>query len=183
MRGATVDAGRRFAQKRAGSAGYEQFVDELAPHELRLFEGPIHKSQWYAVATYGSMLDKAARCLAPGGEEQFLSDGGKFVVDDGVNTLYRAFFLVASPRFVLRGSALLWRSFFKGNKLKIRDSSKHHVHGQIVGSSYCDWSLCVSIRGGMVSSLEHAGAKNVTVVEHHCLSRGGDTCDFQFGWS
>ena len=48
-------------------------------------------------------------------EEQFLGDGGKFVVDDGVTTLYRAFFRVAffavaflrpprAPAFFLRAA-------------------------------------------------------------------------------
>ena len=34
----------------------------------------------------------------------------------------------------------------------------------------------------MLSALEHAGARDVRLVRHHCRSTGGEQCEFHFAW-
>ncbi len=183
VRGSTVAAARLYSAPFRDKPEQELFLAALTPVERDFYDSEIKRSRWYAVALYNGMLSKAAHCFAPDAEEQFLSDGGRFVVDDGVNGLYKAFFKIASPGFVLRGSALLWRLFFKGCKLKITKSGKGHASAILVGHSQCYLPLCISIRGGMMRSLEHGGARNVKVRDHKCRSSGGDRCEFHFTWS
>jgi hypothetical protein len=183
VRGSTVAAARLYSRPFKDTPEHEQFLAELTQSEREFYEGEIKRSRWYPVALYNGMLSKAASCFASDAEEEFLSDGGRFVVDDGVNGLYKAFFRVASPGFVLRGSALLWRMFFKGNKLKIKSSGKGYASAHLVGSNECYLPLCISIRGGMKRSLEHGGAKDVQITHHKCRSSGGDRCEFNFTWS
>jgi hypothetical protein len=182
IRGTTVDAARRFAERWRERQGYRAYLESLTDGERALMTGVVDRSGWYDVAAYASMLDKAARQLSPDDPEGFLSEGGRFVVDDGVNTLYRAFFAIASPRMVLRGSALMWRLFFRGSRLVIDRSGRGFVRAHVEGGDYCSRSLCVSIRGGMVCSLEHGGARSLAVDEHRCRSEGGDRCVFAFSW-
>jgi hypothetical protein len=183
VRGTTVLAGRRYAKRYHGTPEWQEFIGSLEPHELNLVMDPIRRSGWYDVEHYAGMLGKAAECLAPDAREEFLCDGGHFIVDDGVTTIYRAFYRIASPSFVLRSSALFWRLFFKGSKLKIRDSGKTFAHAQVVGASFCCMPLCISIRGGMMSALEHAGARDVKAVSHSCRSEGGSFCEYRFTWT
>jgi len=182
VRGTTVDAAKRFAERHQGSPAWDPFIDSLEPLHRTLVDEPVVRRNWYDLELYSNLLDRAARALQPDAQEQFLSDLGRFVMDDGVNTLYRAFFLIASPSFVIKGSALLWGMFFKGSKLKVTDRGRKFVNASIVGAPRCWLPLCISIGGGMLSALEHAGARDARVASHRCRSRGGERCDFELVW-
>ena len=183
VRGSTVAAARLYSDPHKGTPEYAGFLAELTPAEREFYESKIKRSHWYEVSLYNGMLSKAAQHLGAGREEEYLSNGGRFVVDDGVNSLYKAFFKIASPGFVLRGSALMWRMFFKGSKLKITTSGKGYANAHITGPNRCYLPLCISIRGGMKRSLEHGGARQVQVTHHKCRSSGGERCEFHFTWS
>jgi hypothetical protein len=132
---------------------------------------------------YSTAIDIGAQTIGAENPQSYLEGLGRFVMDDGVNSLYKAFFRIASPSFVLRGSALLWGMFFKGSKLKVENRGKRFVTTAIHGAPFCQPSLCSSIGGGMLSALEHAGATNVRLETHQCRSTGGDRCSFSFQWN
>ena len=182
VRGTTVDAAKRFAERHQGSPAWDPFIDSLEPLHRTLVDEPVVRRNWYDLELYSNLLDRAARALQPDAQEQFLSDLGRFVMDDGVNTLYRAFFLIASPSFVIKGSALLWGMFFKGSRLRVLRRGRKWVEPAIQGAARCWEPLCISISGGMSSALEHAGARNLRLTHHHCQSRGGSSCEFRFEW-
>lgn len=183
VRGSTVDPARRFADRYRGSEHWERFLSLLDPAARQLFEQPVRRSAWYDLVAYAGLLDAACQCFAPEESDTLMQDLGKYVVDDGVNTLYRAFFAIASPSFVLKGSALLWGMFFRGNKLKVIDRGRKFAHVAIVDSAFCALPLCRSIAGGMRATLCHAGALEPQLEEHRCLSQGGGSrCDFRWRW-
>ena len=97
VRGSTVAAARLYSSPFKDTPAQETFLAELTPVEREFYDSDIKRSRWYEVSLYNGMLAKAARCFAADDEEEFLSNGGRFVVDDGVNGLYRAFFRIASP--------------------------------------------------------------------------------------
>lgn len=183
VRGSTVDAARRFTERHKGSPAWDAFVEELTPVQRRLVDEEIRRWSWYDLATYSSVIEVAAKHLRPDDQEGFLHGLGAFVLDDGVNTLYRAFFAIASPSFVIRSSAMLWGMFFKGSKLKVVSRSRKHVNVVIVDAAFCTRALCVSIGGGMFSTLRHAGARDPRLEHHVCRSEGKtDRCEFNFSW-
>jgi hypothetical protein len=183
VKGSTVDPALRFAERFRSTAAWNKFRSLLDPQALALLEQPVRRSTWYDLTAYARLLDAACQCFAPDESDALMQDLGKFVVDDGVNTLYRAFFAIASPSFVLKGSALLWGMFFRGNRLKVIDRGRKFAHVAIVDSSFCGLPLCRSIAGGMRSTLCHAGAQSPHLEEHRCLSQvGGMRCDFRWRW-
>lgn len=182
VRGTTVDAAKRFTERHRDAPGWDAFDAGLEPVHRELVDNPVVRRRWYDLEQYSGVLELAARHLSPDDEDGFLSDLGRFVMDDGVNTLYRAFFLIASPSFVIKGSAMLWGLFFKGSKLKVMGRGRDWVNVSIVNAPRCWRPLCISISGGMLSALEHAGARDARMVHHHCRSQGGERCDFEFRW-
>jgi len=180
--GATVKSARDFAARRRGTTEYDAFLDALGDDERDMLDRPIRSGEWFDVPTYAAMLGKAATHLAPDASDEFLREGGKYIVDDSVNTLYRAFFAIARPSFVLRGSALMWRTVFRGSRLTIERSSRRSVLAA-VHSPFCSHDLCQSICGGMLSSLTHGGARSLVLDHHHCQTSGGpNRCEFGFHW-
>lgn len=182
VRGSTVDPARRFADRYRGSEHWDKFLSLLDPAARQLFENPVKRSAWYDLEAYAKLLDAACQCFAPDESDVLMQDLGKYVVDDGVNTLYRAFFAIASPSFVLKGSALLWGLFFRGNKLKVIDRGRKFAHVAIVDSAFCALPLCRSIAGGMRATLCHAGARDPQLEQHRCISQGARRCDFHWRW-
>ena len=100
VRGSTVDPARRFADRFRGTEHWSKFLSLLDSGARALFEQPVKRSAWYDLEAYASLLDAACECFAPDESDLLMQDLGKYVVDDGVNTLYRAFFAIASPSFV-----------------------------------------------------------------------------------
>ena len=182
IRGTSVEPARRFAEKHKGSPQWNEFVSRLGPEQAALLRDPIVRRKWYGLQMYSHFVDAATETLGGDNPKQYLRDAGRFVFDDGVNTLYKAFFVIASPSFVLRSSAALWRLFFKGSRFVVLKRSRNHAHAAIQGASFCSYNLCVSVVGGMYSALEHAGARDVTLDEHQCRSQGSRQCQFQFSW-
>lgn len=182
VRGTTVDAARRFIERQKGTPAWDRFLADLGPVQLALVEQPVVRRRWYDLELYADVLEIAGRNLAPDDPHRFLTELGQFVMDDGVTTLYRAFFAIVSPSFVIRGSALFWRMFFKGNRLKVTGSSKKWVTVSVLDGARCWLPLCKSVSGGMLSALQHAGARDARLVHHHCQSSGGDRCDFKYVW-
>lgn len=182
VRGTTVDAARRFVERRKGGPAWEAFRASISDEQRRMLDEPVRRLHWYDLESYGSVLQHAAQHLAPEAPDAYLTDVGRFVLDDGVGTLYRAFFAIASPSFVIRGSAMLWGLFFKGNKLKVLRHDRKRVEAVIVDSTYCARPLCLSIGGGMLSALAHAGARQPRLDHHRCRSEGGQRCEFHMVW-
>lgn len=182
VRGSTVEPARRYAMQLQGRPEWDAFVDALAPEQRALLEQPISRKDWYDLRAYAEFIDVAARTLGAGDPERFLTGAGRFVFDDGVNTLYRAFFRIASPSLVIRGSARLWGLFFRGPKLVVTSHSRRSAAAALRDADLCSRPLCVSIRGGMLRALEHGGARDVTVEHHRCRSEGGTECQFRYAW-
>lgn len=183
VRGTTVDPARRYTERHKGSPSWDAFIAELTPEQRWLVDEPIKRRAWYDLSTYAGVIEVAAKHLAPDDQDEFLSGLGAYVMDDGVTSLYKAFFLIASPAFVIRGSALLWGMFFKGSKLRVVGSSRKHVDAAITGAVFCTHALCVSIGGGMLSALGHAGARRARKERHVCRSEGKtDRCEFRLVW-
>jgi len=183
VRGSTVDPARRFALQLRGSPEWERFVAALDADQQRLLQEPINRKDWYDLRLYSEFIDVAARTLGADDPDAFLHRAGGFVFDDGVNTLYRAFFRIATPSFVIRGSALLWGLFFRGTKLSVPSRGRRHVHVVSRGGTFCSRPLCVSIGGGMFRALEHGGARDVVLEERRCRTESGaDQCLFRFSW-
>ena len=189
IRGTTIDAARRFLLQSQGTPAYDELVEQLTPEQRALIDRPIKPSDWFPADLYIGVLDKAAETVAGDDPAGYLARLGRFVLDDGVTSLYRAFFRIATPGFVIRGSALLWGMFFKGNKLKILESKRRSVSAAILDSPVNSHNLCQSIVGGMQASLEHAGAKNVRYEMRNCgAGKPSDGkscahCDFHFTWT
>jgi hypothetical protein len=182
VRGTTVDAARRFMERHKGTPRWDSFIDRLEPAHRALIDQPVVRRRWYDLELYSSAVELAARELSPEDQTRFCSDLGRFVMDDGVNSLYRAFFAITTPSFVIKGSALLWGMFFKGSRLRVLRRGRKWVEPAIQGAARCWEPLCISISGGMSSALEHAGARNLRLTHHHCQSRGGSSCEFRFEW-
>jgi hypothetical protein len=182
IRGTTVDAARRFLDQHRSHPQWDAFMAALTEEQRYLMAGNIKPKGWYVVAEYASVVQLAALHLAPENKEPFLVDLGRFVMEDGVNSLYKIFFRIASPAFVVRVSALFWFQFYKGSRLKIVGKGKRWVHGVILDAPYCAIDLCHSTKGAMIAALEHAGAKAVQVEEHTCQSTGAERCNFRFSW-
>lgn len=182
VRGSTVEPARRFALEMRGNPAWDRFVEALDDEQRNLLEHPINRSDWYDLRLYSNFIDVAARTLGEDDADAYLHRAGRYVFDDGVNTLYRAFFRIATPTFVIRGSAMLWGLFFRGTKLKVVSRGKRTVHLALRGGEFCSRSLCVSIGGGMFRALEHGGGRDVAIEERRCRTEGGHECEFRFSW-
>lgn len=182
LRGTSVDAARRFLLQRQAHPNWDRFLAERGPEPRRLMEQEIRPKGWYVVADYIDVLDVATRHLADGHGDELMTDLGGGVMDDGVTTLYKAFFAIVRPSFVIRVSSLFWRPFYKGSRLKVLGAGRRWVHGVVVDAPYCWLPLCHTIKGAMIAALRHAGAQSVHIDQHVCRSTGADRCDFRFSW-
>jgi len=183
LRGTAVDATRRFIFKRRDHPDWDRFWEQLTPDQRHAMEGNVRPKQWYLVPDHAAVLALAAQHLAPDEQETFLTDIGRFVMDDGVTTIYRMFFRVISPSFVIRLSSLFWFQFYKGSKLKILHRERKRVQAVVVDASFCSVPLCHTIKGGMLAALENAGARRVVVDHHACKSTSNKpACEYYFSW-
>lgn len=182
VRGTTVEPARLYAQRLRATDRWHDFLAALSPEQTRLLEQPIGRRDWYELQAYAAFIEVAANTLGPDDPEAFLHQAGRYVFDYSVNLLHRAFFRVASPSLVIRGSAMLWGLFFRGTRLIIVSRGRRHVHAVLRGGAFCSRPLCVSIGGGMYRALERGGARDLRIDQHTCRSERGPDCEFRFSW-
>jgi hypothetical protein len=160
-----------------GAKGFESMTRALPPGTAALMKKPPLPMQWVACDHFGDLISTALRAGFHGDETKIVEVGRQSLVHD-LNTLYRMFVRLLSPRYVIDRGAKLWLTYNRNNgtlrAVQTGDRSCDVFYEGVACVYPGFWSYQ---RGCLLAAMEATGYKKATIT----LVRGaGVTGDAQF---
>jgi Protein of unknown function (DUF2378) len=181
VKGTAVVAALRFLRERFGEEGLAGVLSDLDPRDLTALEGGGLVSAWYPVSLLLHLM-RAAEARFGAQLTQFYRHMGRASADYGLTTVYRIFFKVGSPQFIISRASRVFGSYYSQGQIRTVDSGTGHATVELVDFPDGAPEFCERILGWMERTMELAGAKNLRSAHSLCVHRGDEVCRFEGSW-
>lgn len=181
VKGTAVQSSLRYVKERFGEGALARVIEALPEEDRKALGHGILASSWYEMGAFLRFMQEAERQLAAQ-EPDVVRKMGRASCDYGVTTVYRIFFKVGSPEFIISRGTRVFSSYYDSGELRIVDSGPGRAVAELVGLQGGAPQFCDRIFGWMQRTLELAGAKNLRSAHSSCVHRGGAVCRFEGSW-
>jgi hypothetical protein len=118
-----------------------------------------------------------------GDAPRLYNEMGRASADYALTTIYRIFFRVGSPHFIVSKAASIFKTYYSSGELRTAQAEKGHAVLELHGLQDTAPELCERIGGWMERTIELSGGTGVRIVHDQCVNRGQDVCRFEGWWS
>jgi uncharacterized protein (TIGR02265 family) len=180
VKGTAIHSSVRYVEERFGEGALGRVTAALPPEDGAALEGLL-ASSWYPMGLLLRLMQEAERQLAPQ-EPELIRNMGRASCDYGINGVYRIFFKVGSPEFIISRATRVFSNYYDTGELKIVEVGDRRVAAELVGLEGGAAQFCERIYGWMQRTLELAGARNLRSGHTSCVHRGDAVCRFEGSW-
>jgi hypothetical protein len=155
---------KKFIISEYGNDVWEILLKTLPKEIAAVWEGAILAHQSYPFSAFKAMVAALAQ------ETQHVEDKEtarlyEYIADGSLNTMYKLFFKITSPSFVIKNYPKLWSKFFETGKVEVPVSEKGHALVKFtLPEIFLDW-LPPACLGYSKKAVEMAGGRNLTMKE------------------
>jgi hypothetical protein len=100
----------------------------------------------------------------------------------GVKGVYRIFFKLGSPEFIIGRAARVFSSYYDTGELRVVEGRAGRAVVELSKLEGSAPEFCDRIYGWMERTLELAGAKGLRSAHSRCVHRGDEVCRFEGSW-
>jgi len=180
VKGVAVIASIRYVREEYGDEAIGRVLAAL-PGEDREAIGPNPLvSSWYPMPAFLHFMQEAEKQL---GEQdpKLVRNMGRASADYGITTIYKIFFKVGSPEFIIGKATRVFGRYYDTGEIVPVESAPGHAVFDIKDFEGAP-QFCARIRGWMERTVELAGAKNLRSAHSQCVHRGDAVCRFEGTW-
>jgi uncharacterized protein (TIGR02265 family) len=181
VKGTAVEASLRYVRERFGQAAVARILEALPEADRATLEHGVLASRWYPMDLFLHFMQEVQRQLAAQ-EPDVLGRMGRASCDYGMTTVYKIFFKVGSPEFVISRAASVFSRYYDTGKIRIVESGPRRAVVELGGLEGGAPQFCERIFGWMQRILELAGARKLRPSHTACVHRGDATCRFEASW-
>ena len=179
LKGAALKSSIKFLTEKFGAEKYAEIVKTLPTQDqaaLRI----VLPHHWVPVQAMLDLVHAAAK--ATGQDARKLAfELGQFSAEDGLTTIYKLFFKVGSPEFILGRAAKVWRNFYDVSEMTLHHSVPGHVTVRISGFPIKDDVFCERIRGWLHKATLMMGYQP-EIAHPMCTFKGDPYCEYAIDW-
>ena len=180
VKGTAVVAAVRYVSEWFGASGLLGVLGALPADDRRVLEGGVLASSWYPMPLFLRFMQGAEKQLGAK-EPDLVRRMGRASADYGVKTVYKIFFKVGSPEFIIGRAARVFGSYYDTGSLTVVETRSGRAVLDLAGFEGAP-QFCERIRGWMERTVELAGAKNLRAEHTLCVHRGDALCRFEGTW-
>ena len=181
VKGTAVQSSLRYVKERFGDLALARILQALPEADRGRLEHGVLASSWYEVDLFLRFMVEAERQLAPQ-EPDLVLNMGRASCDYGLTTVYKVFFKIGSPEFIIGRAARVFSSYYDTGELRILETGPGRCLAELVGFEGGAPQFCARMFGWMQRTLELAGARNLRPRHDVCVHRGGAVCRFEGDW-
>jgi hypothetical protein len=183
VKGSAVRSSVAFLQEKLGVDGAAEVIGSLPEDDRKQVEGSILQSSWYDFSLLLRLME-AARPRFPASLSRSLAwELGRFSADYGLKTIYRIFFKVADPHFIIRKASQVFSNYYDSGKMEVVSLDPKSAHMRVSGFDQPCTEFCDRVQGWMERTLELTGAQKIVMSHPKCMVKGDSACDFVGRWS
>ncbi len=180
VKGSAVQSSLLYVRERFGDESLARILAAMPEEDGRSLSGVL-VSAWYEVDLFRRFMVETERQLRSQ-EPDVVRRMGRFSCDQGITGVYKIFFKLGSPEFIIGRAARVFSSYYDTGELRIVESRPGRAVGELVGFEGGAPQFCERIFGWMQQTLERAGAKRLRAKHEVCVHRGGALCRFEGDW-
>ena len=181
VKGSALRSTMNFLREHYPPPAIERILNGLPEEDRKILTPPILVSSWFPAETLCRLAHALEKETAGDPEELFLRLG-KQSCEDGLNTIYRIFFQVGTPSFIIKRVTQVWSNYYDAGKMVLVSSTSNTVHVRLEGAHLPDSAMCTRITGWMIRSLELSGGRRIALEHTSCIHRGGHDCEWKADW-
>lgn len=169
-----------FVEQEFKAAGVQRLHAALAPEVLETLQSS-YGHEWYPLAHLVE-VEKAVATLFFAGDASQMERFGHFDGLRQIGGIYRIMLKLATPPFLLKQSARIWRTYMDRGELVIQDEGPNTATVAVSGYDPLHVVHCYENIGTFRAGLEVCGAKAPVVRHRACRLQGAPACLFEARW-
>lgn len=175
---------KRFIEEKHGIATWERVWSGLPEDVREVWSKGILLHKQYPFIAFKATMSSAASVLGEVRDNE-LARIYEYIADQTLNKVYRIFFSLANPAFVIRNYPKLWDMFFNTGKVQVPVVEKGHaVLKFILPEVFLDW-LPPACLGYSRKAIEMGGGHDVILIPNSInkLESGEWEVMYALNWS
>lgn len=180
IKGSAVTARVRYVRESYGEPGVRRLKESLSPESRQRIDEKVMPHDWVPLPMFIELCTEIDR-LYGRGDLALCRELGRYAAKVNLPTLYRIFYALGSPRFIVSRAIRVWGVHYDSGRIDATFEEKpplervtltlrnfaepHPVH-------------CLSVLGWVERSVELSGGEISDASETTCRSRGDDACRF-----
>jgi len=161
-RGPNFVYAKKYILQEYGPEIWAKLLSRLPKDAAEIWLGPPLANMSYPFSAFKLMVDDLSK-EAGIVKEAETARLYEFIADNSLNILYKAFFQLANPSFVIRNYPKLWTRFFETGKVEVPVAEKGHAIVKfILPEIFLDW-ISPACLGYSKKAVEMAGGRNLVV--------------------
>ena len=181
VKGSALRSSMNFLRENYPAPTVELILKGLPEEDRKILALPILASSWYPIEVL-SRLARAMEKETPGDPEDLFTRLGKQSCEDGLNTIYKIFFKVGTPSFIIKRVAQVWSNYYDEGRMTILSSTSNTVHVRLDERPMPDAAMCTRITGWMIRAIELSGGRRISLDHTACVHRGAPHCEWKADW-
>ena len=185
VKGSAITARVRWLRELYGEDGVRALKAALDPPYRQALEGRILPHEWVPFELYVAVSTEIDRLYGKG-DLELCRELGRYSAKVNLPTLYRIFYSLGSPGFIVRRAAKVWDVHYTSGRLDV--DIERFADGTdgctltIVDFATPHRSHCLSVLGWCERSVELSGGTLVSSAETACRVWGDDRCVLSVRW-
>jgi hypothetical protein len=180
VKGSAITARVRWIRENHGEGAWRQLRGSLSEAHRDLLEGKVLPHAWVPFSLFVELNERADEAFGEG-DLALCRVMGRYSADVNLPTLYRIFYRLGSPSFILKKAARLWDVHYSSGRLVVEETADG-AHLSIEGFEDPHRAHCLSVMGWAERSVELSGGRLVSVREISCRAVDAQTCEMEATW-
>lgn len=167
-----------------GHDAWERSLSRLGPADRRVWEQTLMHIGTYDFLAFKALAIAVAQETSGSGEAA-LAGMYAFIAERSLNSLYKIFFRLANPAFVISNFPKLWSRFFTAGRVEVPSAGAGRAELRFrLPEMFLDW-IGPACLGFSTKAVELAGGRAVAVQETERRSVGGGDWELAYAvtWS
>jgi hypothetical protein len=178
-KGHTFGHVQRFSKERFGERAWPDLLSELSSSDQQALAEVVAVG-WYDLDLYARLI-RALDNRYGRGDLALLDDLGRYEAEQDYRGIFRLFFRMASPAYMVEKTADYWRRFHDAGDWAIERRGSTAVWGALSGWGVDD-ALCRELVAYVKRAIELVGGKDVSLEHPRCRARGSSRCEYLMNW-
>jgi uncharacterized protein (TIGR02265 family) len=183
VKGTSIAARLDYVRRRGGEEAVAAILGELSDKsevdQIRV-TGPL-KSAWYPFRMFVELIEAIDRKFGKG-DGSLIEDLGAEVARTDLKTVYKVFYRIASPNFVVSKATQVWSRYYDSGELTVLQNDPGKVRIELRSFASPNKTHCQSVTGWMRETLHMSGAQECQVTHPRCRTRGDAICEYVATW-
>jgi len=184
VRGNVLDIRLKYIEIKADAEQRNKILDSLSPEFKAEIKKGIKAQEWYAFEYYIQFNRVIDRVLGKG-DLQLIVDLGAFSAELALQGIYRFFYKLGSPEFLMKNTAYIWKNYFINGEITLESIEPYKARVVVENTEIPSHEHCLAIVGWIKRALEICGGKEVAFKNIVCREtdiHNNNICEFLFTW-